>query len=123
MKSNTVQFNLAPTQPNVNGIYYEKESYDKAVSEFFKKGKHPVYLGYNSNEVIGNVCTLENNKGVVELFDNELVNELLKDKENRLIGFSLTGELLNDKVYKIDSIDSAHMINKKDVEGSEYYHE
>lgn len=126
MKSKIAYFKLAPRQPNVNGIYYEQESYDKAMTKFLNNDKPPVYLGYDSNDAIGFVRNIKNNVGIIELLNHEIANNIFNDKSNKVIGFSLSGQMINNedrKMFKIDSIDSAHVINKKDIEGSEYYNE
>ena len=125
--ANTVMFNLAPRNPNVNGIYYDKESYNKALSKFLSVNQ-PLYDRYDndtnyyksdSHNTIGVISNyiIDDDDGIIEV----RLDERLKFITNKdyVIGFKLItkGNPFTDenghKRYIIDKILYATLINKE----------
>ena len=48
MNTRLVNFKLAPRNPNVNGIYYDEDSYNKALYKFFSVNQ-PLYDRYDND--------------------------------------------------------------------------
>ena len=75
MDKQIITFNLAPRNPNVNGIYYDEESYYKALEDYFKSAallfdrydNDTKHYNSNSHNVIGKV--LQYNRNVEQNYD------------------------------------------------------
>ena len=119
-------FELAPRNPNINNLYYEKNSYNKALQEFFSVNR-PLYDRYDndtvhyksdSHWVIGTIIDYINDDD--EYLVEVKIDEQFKfiNSEEYVIGFKLMtkGNPIIDKDgikrYVIDKVLYATLINK-----------
>ena len=108
---------LASTQPNVNGVYYEPESYKKAMEKFMNSKKPIVKFGYDSvdknkksySPIVGFVkeIDLDNNQAIIDYRSD--INFL--DEGTYRMGFTLVGKRIESdkKLFQIDNIVSANI--------------
>lgn len=124
----TLLFTLAPRNPNVNGIYYDEKSYEKAIKEFVKKNP-PIFDRYNndtlyyksdSHVIIGTIEDYQYVNNDIELMRVNIDDQLqFITPDDYVIGFKLstTGTIydyvLNTDRYIIDEILYATFINKE----------
>lgn len=117
-------FELAPRNPNINGIYYGEDSYHEALKEFFSVNQ-PLYDRYdndtanyksNSHCVVGIISEyIDDNKIKVKI-DKQL---RFITPEDYVIGFKLQTKgkphisAVGTKTYSIDKILYATLINKE----------
>ena len=131
MNNRLVNFNLAPRNPNVNGLYYDEDSYYKALFKFLSVNQ-PVYDRYDNDTnhyksnshytigVISNYAIYDNGECTIEVKLDERL-EFINNKEY-VIGFKLVTKgnpiITNDglKRYVIDEILYATLINKEFLE-------
>ena len=127
MNKQIVTFNLAPRNPNVNGIYYDKDSYHKALAEFLSVNQ-PVYDRYDndtrdyksdSHYTIGMISNyvINDDDCTIDVRLDERLNFI--NNEDYVIGFKLTttgNSIINEDgctCYIIDKILYATLINKE----------
>lgn len=122
-------FDLAPKNPNVNGIYYDEQSYYDALCDYFKNENY-VYScydndtdGYESKSkcIVGKI--LKYNEDINNLKDSVTVKMCDRTQfispEDYVIGFKvltkgvITDEVTHDKKYIIDTILYSTLINKE----------
>ena len=129
MNKRLVTFSLAPRNPNINGIYYDEDSYKRALIEYFKKDgtlcdrydNDTQYYHSDSNYIVGKVLRYYHiNNGISDMIEAELDERLqfITSKEY-VIGFKLIAngtiydKTLNKEKYIIDKILYATLINKE----------
>lgn len=117
-------FDMAPINPNVNGIFYNLNTYKEAI-EKYSKNKMPLYDRYdndtkhytsNSHLIIGEIKSIDLESKKVKVLLDECVQFITP--KDYVIGFKLLTnnkqhlEHVNALCYDIDSILYACVINK-----------
>lgn len=126
MDGKIVTFDLAPRNPNVNGIYYDEVSYNLALYEFFSVNQ-PVYDKYDndtkdyksdSHYTVGVILNyiIDDERCSIEVKLDNRLNFI--SNEDYVIGFKLLtngtiiDEITGKEKYVIDKILYATLINK-----------
>lgn len=117
-------FDMAPINPNVNGIYYNMNTYEEAIKKY-SKNKMPLYDRYDNNTehymsdshlIIGEINSIDLESRKITVLLDECMQFVTPN--DYVIGFKLlthknqTLEQIDTKYYNIDSIMYACIINK-----------
>lgn len=119
----TYIFDMVPINPNVNGIYYDMNSYEEAIKEYSKSEMHlydrydndTKYYSSDSHFIIGKIESIDFKSRKIKVLLHECM-QFIKP-ENYVIGFKLSTNnsyVKNAEIqyYKINSILYSCIIHK-----------
>lgn len=116
--TNTICFDLAPINPNVNNIYYDIISYKKAIYKYIESGDKGIYTSYNDNKKeLGTIIDYNYDKHkITAIIQPDCVNFI--NSNEYYVGFKFNVSLLNKekRLYYINRIEYAVIISKYDLD-------
>lgn len=111
-------FELAPINPNVNNIYYDFDSYNKAIEKYFKFGNGDIYTSHDDNQkLVGKIVGYDSDLHCVYVNLNEDCKNFIKPNKY-YIGFAMRAEKIentNINIVRVDDIDYAVIIVKENI--------